>query len=61
MSFHVASPAPGGTTVQMTSLGGTPLTFTGTLSGTPNPDSTGGVTVKSSLGGTATSLVTRLK
>lgn len=61
MSFKVASPAPNGATVQMTSAGGTPLTFTGTLTGTPNPDGTGGVTVTSSLGGKATSLVTQLR
>ncbi|HET9555391.1 MAG TPA: hypothetical protein VFP50_20670 [Anaeromyxobacteraceae bacterium] len=61
MSLHIGTPAPAGTTVQMTSLGGTPLTFTATLTGTPNPDPTGGVTVTSSLGGTATSLVTRLR
>ena len=61
MSFKVASPAPGGTTVQMTSLGGVPLSFTGTLTGTPNPDASGGVRVTSSLGGTATSNVTRLR
>jgi hypothetical protein len=61
MSFHVATPAPGGTTVPMTIATTVPLTFTGTLNGTPNPDLTGGVTVTSSLGGTATSPVTRLR
>ncbi|HET9594536.1 MAG TPA: hypothetical protein VFP65_03095 [Anaeromyxobacteraceae bacterium] len=61
MSFHVATPAPGGTTVPMTVVTTAPLTFTGTLNGTPNPDPTGGVTVTSSLGGTATSLVTTLR
>jgi hypothetical protein len=61
LSFHVATPFAGGTTVQMTSLGGVPNTFTGTLVGTPNPDATGGVTVTSSLGGTATSRVTTLR
>jgi hypothetical protein len=61
LSLHVATPSPGGTTLVMTSAGGAPLTFTGTLNGTPNPDPTGGVTVTSSLGGTATSLVTRLR
>jgi len=57
----VASPAPGGTTVPMTVAATAPLTFTGTLNGTPNPNPTGGVTVTSSLGGTATSLVTPLR
>jgi hypothetical protein len=61
LSFHVATPLPGGTTVQMTDLGGAPHTFTGTLVGTPNPDPTGGVTVTSNLGGTATSFVTTLR
>jgi hypothetical protein len=61
LSFHVATPLPNGTTVQMTDLGGVPNTFTGTLVGTPNPDPTGGVTVTSSLGGTATSKVTTLR